>query len=284
MNVPTPLVLTLAGIFGAMIGSFLNVVIHRLPERKSLVTPGSHCPHCAKPVRWFDNLPILSWMLLLGKCRDCKAPISPRYLLVEALTAGLTIFVVLRHRELSGDWSTGLCAATLLFVYTLVPVTFIDFKLKIIPDRITKPGMVLAPIISMLVPDLHDLSFLGVGGGMMNPHAAALVVSLIGIGVGAGTIWLMGFAGKALFKKEAMGFGDVKFMGMVGGFVGPVGVLLVVLIACVFGSVVGILLWFITRSHYLAFGPFLAFGAFMVLFYRGAILHFITVTYPNLFR
>jgi leader peptidase (prepilin peptidase)/N-methyltransferase len=283
MAVPTPLVLVLAGVFGAMMGSFLNVVIHRLPDRKSLVSPGSHCPACGKPVRWFDNLPVLSWFLLGGKCRDCKAPISPRYLLVEALTAGLTIAVALRYRGIGGDWRLAQCLASLLLVYPLVPVTFIDLKLKIIPDRITKPGMVVAVLASLVVPDLHEPSLFPILA-FRNPHVASLLVSLLGVLAGAGVIWLMGVAGKALFKKESMGFGDVKFMAMVGGFIGPVGVLLAILIACLVGSVVGILLWLITRSHYLAFGPFLALGALLTLFFRPDIIHFVTVTYPNLFR
>jgi leader peptidase (prepilin peptidase)/N-methyltransferase len=283
MIVPVPLVLVLAGVFGAMIGSFLNVVIHRLPEHESLVRPGSHCPACRAPVRWYDNLPILSWLILRGRCRDCRAPISPRYLLVEALTAALTLLVAVRWEGVGGSWSLSHCVAALVLVYPLVPVTFIDLKLKIIPDRITKPGMAVAVLVSLLVPDLHAPHIFSLTA-MRNPHVASFLASLCGVLVGAGSIWFMGVAGKALFKKESMGFGDVKFMGMVGGFLGPVGVLLVVLIACLVGSVVGGLSWLLTKDHYLAFGPFLALGALLVLFYRPEILHFVTVTYPGYFQ
>jgi len=279
------LILVCAGLFGAMLGSFLNVVILRLPEKKSLVWPGSSCPKCGAKIRAFDNVPIFSWLLLGGKCRDCKVPISIQYPIVEALTSALTLatawwFVVEPARQgLEVDWAH--FAAAEVLILALVPVTFIDLRLTIIPDRITKPGMVVAPIFSLMAPGLHRTEWL-TGEGLSEPMAA-LLLSLLGMLAGAGAIWGMGVLGKALFRKDAMGFGDVKLMGMAGGFVGPVGVLLAILIGCVAGSVGGILAFVITRSRYIPFGPFLSVGTVGVLFFYDDVWHFITVTYPGMF-
>jgi leader peptidase (prepilin peptidase)/N-methyltransferase len=276
----TPTILILAGVFGSMLGSFLNVVIYRLPRRENLAWPGSHCPACGEPIRWFDNLPILSWLLLRGKCRSCRQGIRLRYPLVEALMAALAVLVAWRFLSEDGarDWAR--FAAALALTASLVAVTFIDAEHRIIPDRITKPGMIVAPLFSLVAPGLHQVHWIP----DVAPPAAALLLSLAGILTGAGSIWLMGAAGRVLFKKEAMGLGDVKFMGMVGGFVGPVGVLLAVLLGCVVGSVAGILLWVLTRSHYIPFGPFLSLGTLTVLLFREDVVHFLTVTYPSLFR
>lgn len=273
-------ILVLTGIFGAMLGSFLNVVIHRLPEGENLAWPGSHCPKCGAAIRFYDNVPVLSWLALRGRCRACRAGISVRYPLVEALTAGLAVLVAWRFLTGPGgrDWAR--FAAALALTAALVAVTFIDLQHRIIPDRITKPGMVAAPILCLLAPALQQVQWIP----EVPAAAAALLLSLLGMVVGAGSIWLMGVIGQAVFKKEAMGFGDVKFMGMVGGFLGPVGVLLAVLLACIAGSVIGILSWLITRDHYIPFGPFLSLGALGVLFFRPEVVHFITYTYPNLFR
>jgi len=285
MPIDDTTLLVLCGVVGAMFGSFLNVVIHRLPERQSLVRPGSHCPHCETPISWYDNIPVLSWLILGGKCRHCKAGISPRYLGVELLTAGLTVLVawLLLTRPAEPRW--GLFLACVLLTYALIPVTFIDLKLRIIPDRITKPGMVIAPLISVLVPELHRLSpltdtFSELGD---KPRVVALLVCLAGMAAGVGSIWFMGFLGRLLFRKDAMGLGDLKLMGMVGGFIGPVGVLMAILIGCVLGSVIGLIAYVFTRSSYIPFGPFLSAGTLLVLLSRPEIVHFFTVTYPGLF-
>ncbi|MEN8149856.1 MAG: prepilin peptidase [Planctomycetota bacterium] len=275
------LILVCAGLFGAMFGSFLNVVILRLPEKKSLVWPGSACPKCGAKIRAVDNVPILSWLILGGKCRDCRAPISIQYPIVEALTAALTVATAWRFllQPAAPDWAHFAVAEVLILA--LVPVTFIDLSLTIIPDRITKPGMVVAPVLSLVAPGLHRTEWL-TGEGLSEPMAA-LLLSLLGMLAGAGAIWGMGVLGKALFRKDAMGFGDVNLMGMAGGFVGPVGVLLAILIGCVAGSVAGILTFLVTRSRYIPFGPFLSVGTVVVLFFHDEVWHFITVTYPGMF-
>lgn len=276
-------IVVLTGLFGSLVGSFLNVVIHRLPERKSLVWPGSHCPVCGAPIRWYDNVPLLSFAVLLGRCRACRVRIPLRYPMVEALTAGLAVLVAF-HDLVGERRDFGLAAVHLALAASLVAVTFIDAKHRIIPDRITKPGMAAAPILSLAVPRLHVASPLMDSLGDLAPPAAALLVSLLGIVAGAGIIWGMGVLGRVLFRKEAMGFGDVKFMGMIGGFTGPVGVVLAILVACVLGSVIGILGYVVTRSRYIPFGPYLSLGAFVVLFFRPEVVHFVTVTYPGLFQ
>ncbi len=270
-------VLVLAGVFGSMLGSFLNVVIHRLPRRESIVWPGSHCPACGTSIPWYLNLPLVSYAVLRGRCAACGARISPRYVLVEALAAALAVGVADRFLLAEGGLAWGPFAAAMTLAAALVPVTFIDLEHRIIPDAITKPGMVAALLLSLLAPDLHQLSLLpGLGR-----TAAALLLSLAGMGVGAGVIWGMGGLGKMVFRKEAMGLGDVKFMGMVGGFTGPVGVLLVLLVACVAGALAGITYRLLTGKSYIPFGPFLSLGTLAVLFFRPEIIRFLTVTYPS---
>lgn len=281
-------VLLIVGLFGAAIGSFLNVVIHRMPRRGSLWWPGSHCPICKGQIRAYDNLPVLGWLLLRGRCRFCKEPISARYPLVELLTAFL--FVVVARRFLGdrsfGAWSHLLAAE--LFTGALIAVTFIDLEHTIIPDRITLKGMVAAPVISFVVPGLHQTQWLdGLG---FPDRVDAVILSLLGGLTGYFSILLVGKAGTLLFRKrleranveDAMGFGDVKFMAVIGGFVGPLGVLLTFLIACLLGSAVGIVSWVLTRSMLIPFGPFLSAGAFVVLLWYDRVLHFLTVTYPSM--
>jgi leader peptidase (prepilin peptidase)/N-methyltransferase len=285
MPVGDTTILVLSGIVGAMFGSFLNVVIHRLPERMSLVRPGSHCPHCETPISWYDNLPVLSWIVLGGKCRHCRAGISVRYLAVELLTAALTVLVAQRFLTATLEPRWGVFLVSVFLTFALIPVTFIDLNLRIIPDRITKPGMMLAPLLSLMVPELHASSPLMHTFADLRdkPAVVALLISLVGMAAGAGSIWCMGALGRLLFRKDAMGLGDLKLMAMVGGFIGPVGVLMAILIGCVLGSIFGVIAYIFTRSSYIPFGPFLSAGTFLVLLWRADIVYFFSVTYPGLF-
>jgi leader peptidase (prepilin peptidase)/N-methyltransferase len=276
------IILVLAAAFGAMFGSFLNVVVHRLPEGKSLWWPGSACPKCGAAIRWFDNVPILSWLLLLGRCRGCRSPISPRYPLVETLTAALVaaLAVLWLADRNPREWAA--FAVSVPLVGALIAASFIDFAHQIIPDRITLPGMVAAPVLSLLAPRLAAAEPVRTVFENLSPPGAALLTSLLGIATGAGSIWLVRAVGTIVFRKEAMGFGDVKFMGMIGGFIGPVGVLLAILIACFVGAVVGGAGWLFTRKNTIPFGPWLAAGTLAVLFLRTEVVHFLTVTWPSL--
>ncbi|MBI3267977.1 MAG: prepilin peptidase [Planctomycetes bacterium] len=302
-----PIVLTLVwtGLFGAAIGSFLNVCIYRLPrECMSLVWPGSRCPKCLRPIRWFDNVPILSWVLLGGRCRACKSPISIRYPFIELLTGCLFAFAawhqLFRAPLSSVAASLALADRTLLFlVYAyllaaLIVSTFIDFDFRIIPDQITLSGAYLAPVVAALFPVVHAdaaAGFQALAARLFengssahalfaNPRVAAVLSSLFGMLCGGGLIYAMGVFGKILFRKEAMGFGDVKYMCLLGGFMGWKAALLILALACLFGAGFGIFIKLFTRDPYIAFGPYLSLGALCLLFWQAEIVEFLFTTWP----
>ncbi len=234
-----------AGAFGAVIGSFLNVVIHRVPLRQSIVAPPSACPSCGARIAPWDNVPVVSWMLLRGKCRGCRSAISPRYPIVEGSTALLFAGTAVAIP----DVATLLPA--LAFVAAMVAVTFIDFDHKIIPDAITLPGTALALV----------LAFTGV---TISPAQAFL-----GALVGGGSLFLVAWGYRLATGRDGLGGGDVKLLMMVGAFLGPAGAFLTILL----GSLAGTLFAAATmrrgglgmRSE-LPFGTFLAPGAVVVLF------------------
>jgi len=270
---PLAVIVAYAFALGAITGSFLNVCIHRLPRGFLLHRPPSHCPFCNEPIRWFDNVPILSYLVLGRRCRFCGTRISPRYALVEGLTGLLFAYVAWR---LGGgpdaDYArlgvyAGLAAA-------LVAASFVDIEFRIIPDEISIPGAILAPVVSLLWPQLHDLrepfvvvplaKALGVAPDAY-PWACGLLASLVGMGVGAGVIWALGVLGRAAFRKEAMGFGDVKLMAFLGGFLGWKLALLGIVLGAVAGAVVGLLMLLRTRDSRLPFGPYLSVGCFVAM-------------------
>ncbi|HEX5224038.1 MAG TPA: prepilin peptidase [Solirubrobacteraceae bacterium] len=230
-----------AGVAGAIVGSFLNVVIYRLPRRESLVMPGSHCPACQAPVRPYDNVPIISWLLLRGRCRSCRATISPRYPLVEALTAALCVGAVLAH-----DTAVGV-VLSLLTILVVVPVALIDLEHRIIPNRITLPGAVLA---------------LGLGLALDPGGEPTRLIA----GAAAGGFLLLA----ALAYPGGMGMGDVKLAGLLGLTLGKA-VAPALLIALLSGTLVGIAVMARTgaregRKTAIPFGPFLALGAVVAAF------------------
>jgi leader peptidase (prepilin peptidase)/N-methyltransferase len=239
--VSTAAAAVLAGVLGALIGSFLNVVIHRLPLGESLAHPPSHCPNCGAPVKPYDNVPVVSWLLLRGRCRSCKAPISPRYPLVEALTAVLAALVPIRYGADSDVW------LGFAFLLVLIPVTFIDFDKRIIPNKITLPGAIVA-IILVAVFQSDDL-----------------VEHLI-----AGVAAFMFLFIAALAYPGGMGMGDVKLAGVMGLFLGR-NVAPALLAGLLAGSLVGIGIMAVKgvaagRKTKVPFGPFLALGGLVGLF------------------
>ena len=282
-----------AAVFGAALGSFANVAIYRLPrEGLSISKPRlSFCPRCKETIAWYDNIPLLSYVFLLGRCRHCKAEISARYPLVEAICAflfGLSAY----HFALSGQWTVFVISCA--FCLALVIITFIDIDFRIIPDVIDKPGIAVVPLLSFAAPGLHLgdfmqlLGWLGVKWQSSQPFSwsdrgLAVASSLFGILIGAGLTYIVGVAGKFVFKKEAMGFGDVKLMGMMGGILGWQGVIFAFFVGSLIGAVVGVSLVTFARRRdsHIAFGPFLAAGGILVLFYEAQIKHFILVTYPQ---
>jgi leader peptidase (prepilin peptidase) / N-methyltransferase len=231
--------------FGLIVGSFLNVVIHRLPKDESLVVPRSRCPACQTPIRAVDNIPILSFILLRGRCRSCGNSISWRYPLVEGLTGILFALTVAR-------FGLTLQAAFLAsFLCGLVVVSFIDLDHQIIPNAITLPGIPLGLLAGLLVgqPPILD--------------------RLIGSLAGAGFLYLVLFYGGVLYGQDAMGEGDLNLIALVGSFLGWKAVAITILGGCLVGSVVGLglmALGRVGRRQHIPFGPFLSLGAVVALF------------------
>lgn len=235
-------------VFGLCIGSFLNVCIFRIPLEKSIVWPRSFCPNCQHMIAWYDNVPVLSYLFLRGRCRSCQVRISPRYPLVELLTGVLFVAVYNQH---------GLAWPALVFwIMTagLIVGTFVDFDHMIIPDRISMGGMVFGVVASALLPELHHLESAG----------AAITRSMVSLAFGSGILWVVAIVGKWVFKKDAMGFGDVKLLGAIGALIGIPGVVYTILISSLAGTLVGVTLILIGGRKWqsrIPYGPYLAAGA-----------------------
>ena len=261
-----PVACALMAVLGAMIGSFLNVVIHRLPLEQSIVFPNSTCPKCRKPIKPYDNIPILSFLALRGRCRSCGARISPRYPAVEALTAALFAAVT---------WHDGLSFALafdLAFTASLVALVFIDAENMILPNAITYPGILFALITRLVVPYLtgsthfEDLpQLISILPARLPLGAVSLIGALIGAVAGGGSLWLMGFLWEKVRGVEAMGFGDVKMMLMVGAYLGWRLTILTILLAAFTGSLAGVAVMLQRGQRnmqmMLPFGIFLGIGS-----------------------
>jgi len=247
-------------IFGAMIGSFLNVVIYRMPLGLSVVRPASRCPKCETPIKPWQNIPVISYLMLRGKCAKCGVGISVRYPLVEALTGALWALLFLRYGL------TLELAPYIIFITGLIVVTFIDIDHKIIPNELSLGGMVLGVAASFITP-------------------LGWQQSLIGLAVGGLGLWAVAEGFAILMKKEGMGFGDVKLMGAIGAFTGWQGVLFTILVGSVAGSVIGIVAIKLSgkgKELKIPFGPFLSLGA-AIYIYRGPELinWYINLLAPN---
>jgi leader peptidase (prepilin peptidase)/N-methyltransferase len=292
-----------SGLLGLVIGSFLNVCIFRLPRNcMSIVKPRSRCPRCLNWIAWYDNLPVISWAALGGKCRHCRNPISIRYTLVELLTGALFLYAGWRAiYGLAGPVSMRAerFAVDAWFVSVLIICTFVDLEFRIIPDEVSLSGIVIGLAAGAAFPLLCGQEVLvqerpwsppkpayrlnpnfALPWTPGEPHLAALAGALVGMLLGAGSVYAVGVFGKIIFRKRiraageevAMGFGDVKFMAMVGAVLGWRGVLLTFLIACLCGSIFGIGKLIVKRQMgYVPFGPFLALGALTLLFFPGQV-------------
>lgn len=285
-QLPLPLLAAWVGFVGAAIGSFLNVVIARLPDPKlSIVSPASRCPRCRTPIRWYDNVPIVSWIVLRARCRACRAPISIRYPVVEAVTAGLALLAFHRH---------GLSLAALAefaFAAILLALAAIDLDRWLLPYRLTLP-----------------LIALGLGAAAAGAGAApSLASSAAGAAVGWGAFWLVGFVGSRVAGRDALGEGDVWLLAGLGAWLGAGALLPVVLLASTQGAVVGIGLILLGRAqpgppeppagaaaaagdeddwvpprNSVPFGPFLALGALEWLYLGPLLAAWIPVFEPFL--
>lgn len=255
-----------AGLFGAIVGSFLNVVIHRLPREESIVLPSSRCTSCGAAIAFYDNLPVISYIALRGRCRSCKTFISARYPAVEALTALLWLAVFWRD-DLS--WALPF---DLIFVTAVVALIFIDAEHMILPNAITYPGIAFALIARLVIPFLTDQPYFDDLPMLMNGMlaglplwAASLVGAVVGGLVGGGSLWLMGWAWEKLRGIEAMGLGDVKMMFMVGTYLGWRLTILNLFLGVLSGSLIGMVLMMRQGKKdmqmLLPFGVFLGIGA-----------------------
>jgi leader peptidase (prepilin peptidase)/N-methyltransferase len=267
---PLPFIYVVVGVFGAIIGSFLNVVIHRLPREESVVLPSSRCPSCGAAIAFYDNVPVLSYAMLGGRCRSCKAHISARYPAVEALTAGLWVTTAWR------DGVTWALPFDLIFVTAITALIFIDAEHMILPNAITYPGILFALVARVAIPLLmgkphfDDLEMLLNGPLSGMPlWAASLVGALLGALIGGGSLWLMGWTWEKLRGIEAMGLGDVKMMFMVGAYLGWRLTILNIFLGVLSGSVIGIVLMLRQGKRnmqmLLPFGVFLGIGAILAL-------------------
>lgn len=233
-------------VLGAVIGSFLNVCIYRIPVGLSVVSPRSRCPHCETTICWYHNVPILSWLLLKGKCAYCKAEVPVRYLLVEALTGVLFVLFFYRFTFHS------VTPVALLLVATLVVISFIDLDHQIIPDVISLPGIPIGFLCSFLVPWV------------------SWQASLLGIVLGGGSLLIIALGYELLTGKEGMGLGDVKLLAMLGAFLGWTAIFPIVFVGSILGTLVGVPLMLIKKADSklaVPFGPFLAAGALIHLFF-----------------
>jgi leader peptidase (prepilin peptidase)/N-methyltransferase len=266
------MIIALVLLAGLIIGSFLNVCIVRLPHGQSIATPPSQCPRCRKPIKFYDNIPVLSYLLLRGKCRTCGLPISWRYPLVELLNALVYLWV---YRELGLN---GEAVLVMALCSSLIVITFIDLDHQIIPDVITLPGMVLGLIVApFFMPALSGPApfYLDRLMPLDWPHLERVINSLIGLVCGGAPLFILGWVWEKLRHVEAMGGGDVKLMGMFGSFLGWKSALLIIMLGAIAGSFVGVAL-ILLRKHkaenVIPFGPFLAAGALVTMLYGSDIL------------
>ena len=263
---PTPIAI-IVFLFGLIIGSFLNVCILRIPGGKSIVLPSSACPKCGAPIRPYDNIPVLSWLMLRGKCRACKTPISPMYPVVELLT-GLLFLACLYAFGLTPEalkWAA--------FAAIMVVLVFTDLRERILPDVVNFTGFGIGLAFSFVTKPI-DGTALWIANHMFDfpPPAPVLsfVDALLGAALGSGLLWIVSEGYFRLRRREGMGLGDVKMMLMAGAFLGVKRVLLTIFVGAVLGSVLGLLFILVRRKgsdYELPFGTFLGAAALLVVFY-----------------
>jgi len=234
-----PFGIPFAALLGALIGSFLNVCILRwgAEPKESIVRPASHCPRCGRGLAWYENIPVMSWLLLRARCRGCGEPISVMYPLIELATACIWAYMAWRH----GITIEALRGA--VFGTILLGIAMTDARQYIIPDEFSWGGLVIGLLFS-LAGGLHGFG-----------------TALLGAAVGFGLLWLVGTVGTWVFKEDAMGGGDIKMMAMVGAFVGWQGVLLTIFLGALAGSLVFVPLLLLGNKKLVPFGIFLAIGA-----------------------
>jgi len=255
-------------IFGSLVGSFLNVCIYRMPREESIVRPRSHCPNCKKMIVWYDNIPLISYILLKTRCRHCKTRISPRYFVVELITA-LMFLVFFNRYHLSFDF-----LFYSLFGCGLIIATFVDIGHRIIPDEISVGGLVAGLLLSASRGlNLHPFSW----------SWKPLFNSFLGVIIGGGIIYLTGYLFDLVYFKllkkppiqgetESMGGGDIKLLAMIGAFLGWQRAILTFFIAPFFGVIIGLINLVTKKDHTIPYGPFLSLAALVSLFWADKII------------
>jgi leader peptidase (prepilin peptidase)/N-methyltransferase len=241
-----------SALFGLALGSFMNVCIYRIPLKKSIVSPPSSCPNCGERIRFYDNIPLISYLLLLGKCRHCSNPLAWHYPLVEALTGLLSVALFIRY-GLSYQYFL-----FLLFTSALVTISFIDLHHKIIPDVLSLSGIVVGLAVSFM------------------PGTISWLDSLIGIIAGGGSLFLVAFVYERITGREGMGGGDIKLLAMIGAWLGWRQLYLIVLISSLVGAIVGIAFLLMAGKGFrvrIPFGPFLSLGAIACLFFGPELMN-----------
>jgi len=238
-------------VLGLIVGSFSNVCIYRIPRNESIIYPASHCPKCRTTIKPIDNIPLLSYILLKGRCRHCKNKISTQYPLVEFLTGLIYLMIYLIY---------GLTIQTLIYIIlssALIIIAFIDLNQQIIPDVISLPGIVIGFIISFFVPYI------------------SFVNSALGVVIGGGIILIIGLGGSVIYKKEAMGGGDVKLAAMIGAFLGWKYIIISLFLGFFLGALAGIILIMSkikSKEDAIPFGPFIVLGSFITLLWGEKII------------
>lgn len=267
---------------GMIVGSFLNVCIYRIPKKISLLWPGSSCIHCNTTIAWYDNIPVFSYLFLKGRCRHCGHNISIRYPIVEIIT-GFIFWLLFHNIFIVNGESLYTYSLYAIFCCLLIICSFIDLKLHIIPNEITYTGLILAPVASLLCLGLHNPNdslkyFEGSGNQWIN----CFLASLMGVFIAAGLVFLCGIIGKMVFKKDAMGFGDVKLMGVIGGFLGWKLGVVTFFLAPFLGLLFGIPKLFLKKEHVIPYGPFLSLAAFICILSKDFFISIID-TYTDTF-
>jgi leader peptidase (prepilin peptidase) / N-methyltransferase len=292
------LVIAFIFVFGLVIGSFLNVCILRIPEDVSIVTPGSHCPRCQKPIHWYDNVPVFGWLWLRGKCRNCGLAISPMYPLVELATGLLFVACYFEF---------GLTQATvkwLVFTCLLIVLTITDLRVRLLPDLVNWPGFAVGLFFSAVVPlddDPAPYLYTALFHRMLPRPVEGLLGGLLGAAFGSFVLWAVAAIYKRVRGRDGMGMGDVKMMAMVGAFLGVRGAFLTILLGTLLGTLVGVtvivllyfagwqrklaerasrrglgganaLRWAIASQYQLPLGTFLGIAALLVVYFGPAMM------------
>ena len=260
---------------GACIASFLNVVIWRVPRGESIVSPPSHCPKCGSSIKWWQNVPIVSWLALRGKCANCRAPISPRYIMVEAIGGVLFLAAFFKCFQVGSagpvQWTMTVVSLLVWWIWMslMIAGSFIDFDHQLLPDFTTVGGMVLGVVWAVAQGVAYGLAF---GWNRVAAMVMPVASSVGGLAFGFGLLWLVRWLGTKAFKREAMGMGDVFLMGAVGALFGPVAVMVALIVSSVLGSIVGVALIALSKTKLgkftaIPFGPYICMGCLAWMFY-----------------